>query len=117
MYELSTKNCSHDFQSNLLFKYRAYHSGNFKELRQVREKLSSDHIRDIEIVSKVLPFKTNNFVVDHLIDWNNPLEDPIFILNFPQKDMLSEEHYNQISEALNKKANKEEFKKIIKNCF
>ena len=34
-------------------------------------------------VASVLPFRTNNYVVDNLIDWNNIPDDPIFQLTFP----------------------------------
>lgn len=115
MYEISTNKYFPKFKINQSFRYKAYHSGNFKELRQVREKLSPEQIRDIEIVSQVLPFRTNNFVVEQLIDWDNPLEDPIFILNFPQKEMLSESHYNKISEAIASYVSPKEFREIIKS--
>lgn len=115
MYEMSAEKNFQYFRINHQHRYKAYHSGNFKELRQVREKLSPEQIRDIEIVSKVLPFRTNNFVVNQLIDWDNPLEDPIFILNFPQKEMLSEKHYNIISDSLHSNISEAEFRKKIKS--
>jgi len=31
----------------------------------------------MEVVGNVLPFKTNNYVVEQLIDWNNIPNDPI----------------------------------------
>ena len=39
-------------------------------------------------VSKVLPFRTNRYVMRELIDWNNLPNDHIFQLVFPQKGML-----------------------------
>jgi KamA family protein len=41
-------------------------------------------------------------VVDELIDWSNPLKDPIFTLIFPQKRMLRPQHYRQMATALKK---------------
>lgn len=74
---------------------RSYALHNYKELPQIAA-LPADMIRDIEVVGRVLPFKTNNYVVDELIDWNNPETDPIFTLNFPRKGMLTKRHYDKV---------------------
>ena len=55
---------------------------------------------DIEAVARILPFKTNNYVVNELIDWDNFENDPLFILNFPQKNMLQDKHYHRISNLI-----------------
>lgn len=39
-------------------------------------------------VAEVLPFRTNSYVVDELIDWDKAPDDPIYRLVFPQPDML-----------------------------
>jgi KamA family protein len=39
-------------------------------------------------VAEVLPFRTNSYVVDELIDWDAAPDDPIYRLVFPQPDML-----------------------------
>jgi len=75
-------------------KYRAYTLGNYKQIPQL-QNLSPEQIEAVDIVGQVLPFKTNNYMVDNLIDWENP-EDPIFILNFPQRGMLIPEHYERM---------------------
>lgn len=54
----------------------------------------------IEVVSNVLPFRTNQYVVDQLIDWSKVPDDPIFQLTFPQRGMLSDEHYERIRSLL-----------------
>ena len=77
-------------------RYKAYSLGNFRDIPQmagVPEPLKFD----IEVVGQVLPFKTNNFVVDHLIDWTRVPDDPLFVLNFPQRGMLLPEHYAEIA--------------------
>jgi L-lysine 2,3-aminomutase len=68
--------------------YKAYTLSNFKQLPQLHS-LDPELIHAIEVVGQVLPFKTNNYVCDELINWNNVPTDPIFILTFPQKQMLS----------------------------
>ncbi|MGM1428280.1 KamA family radical SAM protein [Sphingobacterium lactis] len=53
-------------------------------------------VEDIKIVSEIYPFKTNNYVLDNLIDWENGIDDPIFRLNFPHKEMLTENDYDRL---------------------
>ena len=75
------------------------------------ERLSEEQIRDIEVVSTVLPFKTNNYVTDYLIDWSKIPEDPMFVLTFPQKGMLKPEHYEKMAKLVKAGADKEAIKK------
>ncbi len=56
----------------------------------------------LKVVSSVLPFRTNNYVVDELIDWNNIPDDPMFQLTFMQKEMLNEDQFERIAFALRK---------------
>ncbi|MBN2460245.1 MAG: lysine 2,3-aminomutase [Candidatus Cloacimonetes bacterium] len=77
-------------------KYKAYTLENFREIRQINQ-LEEELLFDIEVVAHVLPFKVNNYVVDELIDWSDPVNDPIFRMTFPQRDMLKPEHYAAIA--------------------
>jgi KamA family protein len=79
--------------------YKAYTLSNFKQIPQLRS-LDPELIHAIEVVGHVLPFKTNNYVCDELINWNKVPTDPIFILTFPQKQMLSPLHFIQMAEVL-----------------
>ena len=81
-------------------RYRAYSRGNFRTLPQVCEHLSEAQRRDIELISLVFPFKTNNYVVERLIDWSRVPDDPMFILNFPQRRMLRARHRHRLETAL-----------------
>lgn len=74
---------------------KTYTLNNFRDIPQMKG-VSEELIRHIEVVGRVLPFKTNNYVVDELINWNQVDTDPIFTLNFPRKEMLSSAHYNHI---------------------
>ena len=76
--------------------YKAYALGNFRSIPQMA-RLSEELKFDIEVVGQVLPFKTNNFVVDHLIDWDRAPDDPLFILTFPQREMLLPHDYEDIA--------------------
>src|SRR4030065_415369 len=77
-------------------KYKAYSLSNFRDIPQM-EGVPEAIKLDIEVVGQVLPFKTNNFVVDHLIDWTHVPEDPLFVLTCPQRDMLLPHHYAEIA--------------------
>lgn len=79
--------------------YKAYTLSNFHDIPQM-ELLTKEQIISIETVGHILPFKVSNYVVDELIDWNNFENDPFFILNFPQKEMLSNEHFNSMKELI-----------------
>ncbi len=92
-------------------KYQIYSLHNYRKIPQIG-KLNEQDLRNIDVVGHVLPFKTNNYVVDELIDWDNFHEDPVFILNFPQKNMLHPEDFDNMAEALDKEADRIELKKI-----
>ncbi len=92
-------------------KYRAYTLHNYKEIPQLK-KLSESSLEAIEVVGHVLPFKSNNYVVDELIDWNNAPEDPMFTLTFPRKGMLANAAYKEVLKLLEKADNEKLEKKI-----
>jgi KamA family protein len=91
-------------------KYKLYNLANFKTIPQIK-LLTEEQIRDVEIVGSVLPFKTNNYVVENLIDWSRVPDDPMFILTFPQKEMLLPDHYRQMEKLFSSGAGKDEIKK------
>lgn len=90
-------------------KYRAYTLRNFRQIPQL-EALSEEQKFEMEVVGNVLPFRTNNYVVDELIDWNNVPDDPIFILTFPQKEMLQPRHFDRMAEVIKSGADKQKIK-------
>lgn len=92
-------------------KLQSYSLHNYKSIPQVNH-LSSEQIEAIEVVGNVLPFKTNNYVVNELIDWNDLENDPMFKLTFPQKGMLSKEHYKAMKIVIDHTSNKDEIKKV-----
>ena len=87
-------------------KIKTYNLQNFRSIPQM-DSVDETIKRDIEIVGRVLPFKTNNYVIDELIDWENVEKDPIFTLNFPRREMLSKRHYDAVSELIENNADKE----------
>ena len=95
--------------------YKPYSLHNFRQIPQM-SFLTEEQKMEIEVVGTVLPFKTDNYVVDELIDWSNFEKDPFFILNFPQREMLEVKDFDLIVSLIKNKAPKEfvqnEVKKI-----
>ena len=93
-------------------EYQVYTLRNFKQIPQVRHFLSEEDRHAIEVVGNVLPFKVNNYVIEELIDWAKIPEDPIYQLTFPQKEMLSAEHYRRMEIALSQNRSSSEIKSV-----
>lgn len=92
--------------------YQAYALHNYKSLPQMAS-LSDEDREAIDVVGRVLPFKTNNYVTEELIDWNNIPEDPIFTLNFPRREMLSRKHYMEVKNEMERGGSKEELTSLV----
>ena len=58
----------------------------------------------------VLPFRTNAYVIDELIDWGAAPDDPVYRLVFPQADMLPAADVARISALLARAAPEPEIK-------
>ena len=93
-------------------RYQPYFLRNLKKMPQYR-LLSEEQIFDIEVVARVLPFRTNNYVINELINWDEIPNDPLFILNFPQKGMLIPRHYDEVAGLLKKGAPEEEINQVV----
>jgi len=93
-------------------KYQAYARHNFHKI-PAYGRITRQQAEAINIVSEVLPFKTNNYVVNELIDWDNYEEDPMFILNFPQKAMLKPSQYKTLVQMVEKKASKTDLARYV----
>lgn len=89
---------------NKILKSYALH--NYQTIPQI-SSLPDELIRDVEIVGRVLPFKTNNYVVDELIDWDHVETDPIFTLNFPRRGMLEKRHFSAVEKLVDEDADRE----------
>ncbi len=68
------------------------------------ERLDASVREAVDVVGRVLPFRTNQYVVEHLIDWSRAPEDPIFQLVFPQRQMLDVADFNEIRGLLRRTA-------------
>jgi KamA family protein len=79
-------------QTTVPEKFRAFTRQTIRQARQW-DWLPKEHQEAVQVVSHVLPFRTNEYVMDHLIDWNNIPDDPIYRLTFPHREMLRPEEY------------------------
>ncbi len=80
-------------------KYIPYTLRNIHQIPQF-QNLSPAQKKALRVVSQVLPFRTNNYVVEELIDWQNIPDDPIFVLNFPLEGMLLPQHFRKMNRGL-----------------
>jgi KamA family protein len=76
------------------------------------QRLPSQLRHEMEVVAAVLPFRVNNYVIDQLIDWEAPLQDPLFQLTFPQRGMLKPEYFAAVEAAL-EEGDKERLKAVV----
>jgi len=90
-------------------EYISFMLHNFRNIPQLKF-VSPEIVDAIEVVGSVLPFKTNNYVVDKLINWKNVPDDPMFKLTFPQKEMLVPGDYNSIKTLIDSGADKKRIK-------
>ncbi len=95
-------------------KYRAYTNKNIDQIPQFKT-LTSEQRAAITAVSKVLPFRVNNYVVEELIDWDNIPVDPMFQLTFPQEGMLAEDDFERIGGLLERAAPEEDLDKAVRD--
>ena len=61
-------------------------------------RMSEEARFEMKVVSTVLPFRVNQYVVDELIDWDRVPDDPIYQLTFPQRGMLTDAHFERIAQ-------------------
>lgn len=54
----------------------------------------------VQVISRVLPFRTNQYVMNELIDWNKIPDDPIYRLIFPHQDMLAADEYKRLRDLV-----------------
>lgn len=84
---------------NLHMKIQIYGRKHIDNIEQLKS-LSEEERNNIKLAAHILPFRTNNYVIEELIDWNAAPNDPIFHLTFPQKEMLHKQHYLRLKNTL-----------------
>jgi KamA family protein len=93
-------------------RFRAFTVKHLDALVQ-RAGLSAAERLAIRAVGMVLPFRTNSYVVDTLIDWDAAPDDPIFRLVFPQAAMLPAADVDRIACLLSTGAPDAELRRTV----
>ncbi len=86
-------------------RFRVFTEAHLEQIEQLQQ-VSKEQRFEMRVVSQVLPFRVNQYVIDELIDWTSVPDDPIFQLTFPQRGMLCEDHYDRIAALLTNGASK-----------
>lgn len=90
-------------------RYRAITRGNVRQTPQW-ERIPRAQQEALAVVSAVLPFRTNPYVLEELIDWDRVPDDPIYQLNFLQEGMLTPPDYATMAGLLDAEAPAREVK-------
>ncbi|MFB3057040.1 MAG: KamA family radical SAM protein [Ignavibacteriaceae bacterium] len=93
-------------------KMKFYGIRDLESIPQI-QNLPEDQRFQIKVVSTVLPFRVNNYVIEELIDWNNIPFDPIFQLTFMQKDMLNDDQFGRVANILYNGYDDSEIKNVV----
>jgi len=72
------------------------------------QRLDPEIREAVEVTARVLPFRSNVYVIEDLIDWDNVPDDPMFQLTFPQPGMLDREDFLAMRDLLRKGASQKE---------
>ncbi|MGB5848625.1 MAG: lysine 2,3-aminomutase, partial [Ignavibacteriaceae bacterium] len=94
-------------------KMKFYGIRDLESIQQI-QNLSDDQRFVIKVVSTVMPFRVNNYVIEELIDWNNIPDDPIFQLTFMQKDMLNDDQFGRVADILCNGYDNSEIQNVVK---
>jgi KamA family protein len=76
-------------------------------------RLPSELQEALIVTAQVLPFRTNEYVLEQLIDWSRIPEDPIYQLTFLQPGMLDDGAYREIRGLLRREAPGEELHRRV----
>ncbi|WP_425547460.1 KamA family radical SAM protein [Actinomadura vinacea] len=94
-------------------KFRAFTAKHLDELT-ARAGLSERERLETRAVATVLPFRTNAYVIEELIDWSAAPDDPIYRLVFPMPDMLPAADVARLADLLRKEAPKAEIDAVAR---
>jgi KamA family protein len=84
--------------------FRAFQGRHLDQLLRDRTSFDDDERRRALAVAAVLPFRTNQYVLDELIDWSAIPDDPIYRLTFPQPGMLMPTDLHRMESLLRQEA-------------
>jgi len=93
-------------------RFRAYTAKHLDALTE-RAGLSASERLAIRAVGMVLPFRTNEYVIENLIDWHAVPDDPMFRLVFPQAGMLPAAELRRMTSLLKRCAPPDELRAAV----
>lgn len=93
-------------------QYKPITRNNIQKLPQYHA-LPRELRQAINVVSMIYPFRTNRYVVDHLIDWDNVPNDPIYQLTFPQREMVEPEDFALVARMMSNDAPRSELRNVV----
>jgi KamA family protein len=83
--------------------FRAYGARDLEWIGK-RHGLAAADVDAMREMADVLPFRVNAHVLEELIDWDAVPDDPIFQMTFPQRGMLSGDHWRKLSSVRGRSA-------------
>ena len=95
-------------------EFKVYTQKNIDQIPQFR-RLPKELQFEIKVVANILPFRVNKYVIDELIYWEEACNDPIFILVFPQREMISRSFFRQMGDLIRGGANQAEIENLAKD--
>lgn len=84
---------------NNTVKFKPYTRHTIREAPQWA-KLTEEQRESVAVISRVLPFRVNPYVMNELIDWDNIPNDSIYRLTFPHRDMLRPHEYEALRDLV-----------------
>lgn len=93
-------------------KFTVFTDRNIEKIPQFQQ-LPEALQHDIKVAASVFPFRVNTYVLDQLVGWEEPRNDAIFRLVFPQREMLEEEDYSKLSALIKAGADKKAIAEVV----
>jgi KamA family protein len=94
-------------------KFKPYTRHTIREAPQW-EKLSQELRESVTVVSRVLPFRVNPYVMEELIDWDRIPDDPIYRLTFPHRDMLRPHEYEALRDLVLRDKDEQKIEQMVR---
>lgn len=92
-------------------RYRSYVLSCMDDIPQL-ERVTEARRLSMQALAHVLPFRTNSYVVEELIDWDDIPNDPIFQLTFPQPGMLEPADLAKVASMVRAGASTQEIRPV-----
>jgi KamA family protein len=92
-------------------RFKVYTQRDLGKIKQL-ERLPEQVRFEMQVVSSVLPFRVNAYVINELIDWSRVPDDPIYQLTFPQRGMLKPTMFERMADAIRQERSRQEIQAL-----